>query len=92
MKSPGNLEIQEVPKSQESPRESKKAAKSQESRASRVWKTGRIQEPRSRRITPNNITIFPPARERKREKGKRDSSLKSMVKSSDDSSFSKLHP
>jgi hypothetical protein len=92
MKSPGNQEIQEVRKSQESPQESKKAAKSQESRTPRVWKTGRIQESRSRRITPNNMDIFPPARGGEREKGKRGSSLKSMVKSSGDSSFLKLHP
>jgi hypothetical protein len=91
-RSPRNQEIQEVCKSQESPQESKKTAKSQESRTSRVWKTGRIQEPRSMRITPNNIAIFPPARGGEREKGKRYSSLKSMVKSSDDSSFLKLHP
>jgi hypothetical protein len=92
MKSPGNQEIQEVRKSQERPQESKKTAKSQESRNSRVWKTGRIQESRSRRITPNNTAIFPPARGGERGKGKRDSSLKSMVKFSDDSSFLKLHP
>jgi hypothetical protein len=85
-------EIQEVRKRQESPQESKKAAKSQESRTSRVWKTSRLQESRSRRIIPNNIALFPPARGGEREKGKRDSSLKSMVKSSDDSSFSQLHP
>jgi hypothetical protein len=57
----------------------------------RVWKTGIIQESRSRRITPNTA-IFPPARGGEKEKGKRDSSLKSMVKFSDDSSFLKLHP
>jgi hypothetical protein len=68
MKSQGNQEIQEVHKSQESPQESKKTAKSQESRTSRVWKTGRIQEPRSRRITPNNFAIFPPTRGGEREK------------------------
>ncbi len=92
MKSPRNQEIQEVHKSQEGPQESKKTAKSQEFRTPRVWKTGRIQESRSRRITPNNIAIFPPTRGGEREKGKRDSSLKSMVKFSDDSSFLKLHP
>jgi hypothetical protein len=62
MKSTRNEGIQEVCKSQESPQESKKTAKSQESRIPRVWKTGKIQEPRSRRITPNNTAIFPPAR------------------------------
>jgi hypothetical protein len=74
-----------------SPQESKKTNKSQESRTSRVWKTGITQESKSRRISPN-IVIFPPAREGEKEKGKRDSSLKSMVKLSDDSSFLKLHP
>jgi hypothetical protein len=92
MKSPGNQEIQEVRKSQESLQESKETAKSQESRIPRVWKTGIIQESRSRRVTPNNIAIFPPARGGEKEKGKRDSSLKSMVKFSDDSSFLRLHP
>jgi hypothetical protein len=92
MKSPGNQEIQEGRKSQESPQESKKTAKSQESKTPRVWKTDRIQESRSRRITPDNTAIFPPARGGEREKGKRDSHLKSMVKFSDDSSFLKLHP
>ncbi len=92
MKIPGNQEIQEVRKSQESPQESKKTAKSQESRTARVWKTGKKQESRSRRITSNNTAIFPPARGGEREKRKRDSSLKSMVKFSDDSSFLKLHP
>jgi hypothetical protein len=85
IKDPGNQEIQEIPQ------ESKKAAKSQESRISRVWKTGIIQESKSGRISPN-IAIFPPARGGEKEKGKRDSSLKSMVKLSDDSSFLKLHP
>jgi hypothetical protein len=46
-----------------SPQESKKTAKSQESRIPRVWKTGIIQESRSRRITPN-IAIFPPSKRR----------------------------
>jgi hypothetical protein len=91
MKNPGNQETQEVRKSQESPQESKKIAKSQESKIPRVWKTGIIQESRSRRITPNTA-IFPPARGGEKEKGKRDSSLKSMLKFSDDSSFLKLHP
>jgi hypothetical protein len=86
MKSPGK------PRNPGSPQESKKTAKSQESITPRVWKTGRIQESRPRRITPNNIAIFPPARGGEGEKGKRDSSLKSMVKFSDDSSFLKLHP
>jgi hypothetical protein len=75
MKSPGNQEIQEVRKSQESPQESKKTAKSQKSRISRVWKTGRIQESRSRRITPNNTALIPPTRGGEKEEGKRDSSL-----------------
>jgi hypothetical protein len=70
-----------------SPQESKKTAKSQESRIPRVWKTGIIQESRSRRITLN-IAIFPIARGGEEEKGKRGS----MVKFSDDSSFLKLHP
>jgi hypothetical protein len=77
---PGN------PQESGSPQESKKTAKSQEPRIPRVWKTGIIQESRSRRITPN-IAIFPPARGGEKEKGKKDSSLKSMVKLSDDSSF-----
>jgi hypothetical protein len=72
MKSPGNQEIQEVSKSQESPQESKKTAKSQESRIRRVWKTGIIQESRSRRITPNNTAIFPPARGGEREREERE--------------------
>jgi hypothetical protein len=92
MKSPGNQEIHTKSTESGSPQESKKTAKSQESRTSRVWKTGRLQESRIRRITPNNVALFPPAKEREREKGKRDSSLKSMVKSRDDSSFSQLHP
>jgi hypothetical protein len=50
--------------------------------APRVWKTGIIQESKPRRISPNS-TIFPPARGGETEKGKRDSSLKSMVKLSD---------
>jgi hypothetical protein len=55
--------------------ESKMTTKSQESRISRVWKTGITQESKSRRITPN-IATFPPARGGEKEKGKRDSSLK----------------
>ncbi len=74
------------PKESGIPQESKETAKSQESRTPRVWKTGRIQESRTRRITPYTA-IFPPARGGEKEKGKRDSSLKSMVKLSDDSSF-----
>jgi hypothetical protein len=50
-----------------------------------------MQGSRSKRITPN-IAIFPPARGGENEKGKRDSSLKSMVKFSDDSSFLKYIP
>jgi hypothetical protein len=70
--------------------ESKMTAKSQESRISRVWKTGITQELKSRRITPN-IAIFPSARGGEKEKGKRLQS-QSMVKRSDDSSFLVLHP
>jgi hypothetical protein len=82
--------------------ESKKAAWSQEARTSRVWKTGSTQESRIKRITPNNTALtalFPPARGGEREKGKRDTSLRCMVKFreefnnlSDDSSISQLHP
>jgi hypothetical protein len=79
------------PQESGSPQDSKKTAKSQESRIPRVWKTGIIQESKPKRITPNT-TIFPPARGGKKEKGKRDSSLKSLVKFSDDSSLLKLHP
>jgi hypothetical protein len=91
IKDPGNQEIQEVRKSQERPQESKKTVKSQESRISRVWKTDITQESKSRRIPPN-IAIFPPTRGGEKGKGKRDSSLKSMVKLSDDSSWLSLHP
>jgi hypothetical protein len=83
------------PQESGSPQQSKKAARSQEARTSRVWKTGKSQESRIRRKTPNNTALFPPAKGGERVKGKRDSSLKSMVKSreefnglSDDSSFS----
>jgi hypothetical protein len=58
-----------------SPQESKKAAKYQEARTSKVWKTGRPQESRIKRINPNNTAVFPSARGGEREKGKRDSSL-----------------
>ncbi len=74
-----------------SPQESKKTAKSQESRIPRVWMTGIIPKSKSRRKSPNTA-IFPPARGGEKEKGKRDSSLKSMVKLSDDSSWLNLHP
>jgi hypothetical protein len=47
---------------------------------SRVWKTGRSQESRNRRITPNNTALFPPARGGEREKGERCSGLQRMVK------------
>jgi hypothetical protein len=49
------------------PQESKKTAKSQESRILRVWKTGIIQESKSRGITPN-IAIFPSARGGEKER------------------------
>jgi hypothetical protein len=71
--------------------ESKKAAKSQESRNPRVWKTGLIGESKPRRTSPNT-TMFPPTRGGEAEKGKRDTSRKSMVKLSDDSSWLSLHP
>jgi hypothetical protein len=43
--------------------------------ASRVWKTGRLQESRIMRITLNKTALFPPAIGGEREKGKRDSSF-----------------
>jgi hypothetical protein len=71
----------------------KKPARSQETRTSRVWKTGRSQESRIRRITPNKTALFTPARGGEREKGKRDSSLKSMVKSREEfNELSVTHP
>jgi hypothetical protein len=54
------LRVWETRKSGSS-QESKKAVRSQETRTSRVWKTGRSQESRIRRITPNNTAVFPPA-------------------------------
>jgi hypothetical protein len=71
MKSPGNQETQEVCKCQERPQESKKTAKSQESRTSRVWNTGRIQESRSRRITPDN-TAYSLQQEEERKRKERE--------------------
>jgi hypothetical protein len=79
-RNPQDHEESRKPRNPGSPQESKKTAKSQESRTSRIWKTGRLQEPRSRIITPYNIALFPPARGGEREEGKRDSSLKNMVK------------
>jgi hypothetical protein len=53
---------------------------------------------RSRRITPDNTALSPPTRGEEREKGKRDTSLQSMVKWKagfnnlfEDSSSSQLH-
>jgi hypothetical protein len=54
---------------------------------------------KKRRITSDNTALFPPKRGGEREKGKRDTSLQSMVKWReeinnlfDDSSSSQLHP
>jgi hypothetical protein len=91
MKDQENQEIHEACKSLEINKSQKKTAKSQESRIPRVWKTDTIQESESRRKSPN-IATFPPAKGGEKEKGKRDSSLKSMVKLSDDSSWLSLHP
>jgi hypothetical protein len=52
-----------------------KAARSQEARTSRVWKTSSPQESRIKIITSNNTALFPPARRGEREKGKRNTSL-----------------
>jgi hypothetical protein len=53
-----------------------KAARSQEARTSRVWKTSRPQESRIKRMTSNYTALFPSGRRRrKRERKERHQSL-----------------
>jgi hypothetical protein len=54
-----------------SPQGSKKTAKSQESRIPRIWKTGKSQEAKSRRISPNICYIPSSQRRRERERKER---------------------
>jgi hypothetical protein len=55
--------------------------------------TGRPQESRRIRITSENTALFPPTRGGEREKGKRDTSLQSMVNGEKSSkTFLMIHP
>ncbi len=91
MKIQKTMEDQEIKRPRTPARVRESARVKEGCQVSRIWKTGIIQKSKPRRISPNT-TIFPPARGEETEKGKRDSSLKSMVKLSDDSSWLSLHP